>query len=281
MLKSDLLRVQLSTASGNSPVSLMAQCMMLLQHTPNIQTRIGLLMFLSTWVTNCPQAVQHLVSVDTTVPFLTGQIGSNEHDDLERLGQGICAYLLGLCSVHNDNFSEKHGQDQLYQLMEKRIGFEVFLDKLSEVTKHEAYNKALKHPQPKSQESKDLIFDHAFCKEFKHHEHVVLQWLHKRRDEGGQGQDDIDPAIVIQYKEVIREQDVKIAERDTRIADLTKANMFLQQELENAKSQIDELNSSMQTLQDMNQVLKAQNPNATVLQNAPTQVVNSKMSDHW
>ena len=37
--------------------------------------------------------------------------------------------------------------DELMNLVEKRIGCEIFLDKLSEVSKHEAYNRALKHPQ--------------------------------------------------------------------------------------------------------------------------------------
>lgn len=37
------------------------------------------------------------------------------------------------------------------QLIEKRIGLETFLDKLSEIGKHEGYNRALKHPQLKCQ----------------------------------------------------------------------------------------------------------------------------------
>lgn len=61
------------------------------------------------------------------------------------------------------------------QLVEKRIGIENYLDKLSEIGKHESYNKALKHPQLKSQDFSELIFDNKFCQKFKHLEHVVVQ----------------------------------------------------------------------------------------------------------
>ena len=84
------------------------------------------------------------------IPFLTGQIGSNEHDEMERLSQGLCAFLLGLLIIGNDNTVTNFSQDELLNVIEKRIGIEIFLDKLSEVAKHEAYNRALKHPQVKS-----------------------------------------------------------------------------------------------------------------------------------
>lgn len=60
---------------------------------------------------------------------------------MERLGQGLCAFLLGLLLVRNENSVEGSGEEQLFQIVERRIGHEVFLDKLSEVTKHEAYNR--------------------------------------------------------------------------------------------------------------------------------------------
>ncbi len=259
-LKVDMLRVQLSTSSGNEPVSLLLQCCNILQHTPHIQTRLGLLMLISTWVDGCHQAVAHLLGgVSTSVPFLTGQIGSNEHDELERLGQGLCAFLLGLCVVHNDDSVPKHSQDQLYQLIEKRIGVEVFMDKMSEVAKHEAYNKALKHPQIKSTESRELIFDHKFCTAFKHLEHKVTIHLQKRLE--NRNDDDasqLDPAIVLQYKELIREQDEKIRQRDGRIADLTTANLYLQGELATERGRIEDLEVKVQTLKDLNSVLRAQ-----------------------
>ncbi len=275
-LKAELLRVQLSTASGNEPVSLLLQCCNILQHTPHIQTRLGLLMLVATWVEGCPLAVAQLLDgVASVVPFLTGQIGSNEHDELERLGQGLCAFLLGLCVIHNDDSVPKHSQSQLYQLIEKRIGFEVFMAKLSEVSKHEAYNKALKHPQIKSTESRDLIFDHTFCLAFKHLEHKVIIHLEQRREnKSGDDASQLDPTIVLQYKEVIREQDHKVQDLEARISDLTGANLYLQGELGTAKQQIEELNGSVQMLKDLNSVLRAQqagtpSSKAQVVENGP------------
>ena len=88
------------------------------------------------------------------------------------------------------------------------------MDKLSEVSKHEAYNKALKHPQLKCSDSKDLIFDHKFCQHFKHLEHVVINFLTKRKENSSSNDIDsgghTDPAVVMQYKDLIREQDVRI-----------------------------------------------------------------------
>lgn len=112
-----------------------------------MQTRIGLLILSSIWVSRCSLAVKQVLSTNGVIPFLTGQIGSNEHDDLERLSQGLCAFLLGLLIIFNDGSVKNFSQDELMNLIEKRIGIEIFLDKLSEVSKHEAYNRALKHPQ--------------------------------------------------------------------------------------------------------------------------------------
>ena len=267
-LKLELLRVQLST--GNEPVTLMCQCCMILQNTSNHQTRIGILMLLAFWVNKCPHAVTNLLGIPSFVPFITVQIGSNEHDELERLGQGLCAFVLGLCVIHNNNANPNHSQEQLYQLIEKRVGYEIFMDKLSEVAKHESYNKALKHPQLKCQSSDELVFDHKFCQEFKYLEHAVINFLSKKR-ENASDDESHDPAIVHRYKEVIREQDVKIQERDSRINELTQANLYLQQQLSQSQQQIEELNNSIQTLHDVNSVLKAQSSNP-VIANGP--VVN-------
>ena len=84
------------------------------------------------------------------------------------------------------------------------------MDKLSEVSKHEAYNKALKHPQLKCSDSRDLIFDHKFCQHFKHLEHVVINFLTKRKENSDDDAAQTDPAVVLQYKELIREQDHRI-----------------------------------------------------------------------
>ena len=149
------------------------QCLSILQQSNNVQTRIGLLMLISNWTCNCLPAVIHVLQSIGIITFLSGQIGSNEHDDMERLSQGLCAYLLGLLIIGNDNSVSNYTQEELMQLIEKRIGIEIFLDKLSEVSKHEAYNRALKHPQIKCAKPGDLVFDHSFCQLFKVRYHLM------------------------------------------------------------------------------------------------------------
>lgn len=55
----------------------------------------------------------------------------------------------------------------LRQIIEKRIGLEMFTDKLSQVSKHEGYTKAAKKPQLNYQESSDVTFDYLFTTLFK------------------------------------------------------------------------------------------------------------------
>ena len=249
-IKVGLLRVQLSTATGNEPVSLLQQCMTILQQSSNLHTRLGLLMLLSTWTTKCQPAVAALLSIESVIPYLTGQIGSNEHDDMERLAQGVCAFLLGLAIIHNDNSVMACTQEKLLQLVEKRIGAEMFLDKLGEVSKHEAYNRALKHPQLKCQEASELVFDNRFCAAFKLSEHAVINKLEaalSQQEDGGERP--LDPAVILQYKELIREQ-------DQRINDISHANIYLQQELANARQHLEETRQNVQELQDQNSLLK-------------------------
>lgn len=58
-------------------------------------------------------------------------------------------------------------QEKLRQLVEKRLGLETFLDKIGEVSKHELYSRAAKHPQLQAKQSGELLLDHEFCCLFK------------------------------------------------------------------------------------------------------------------
>jgi len=258
-LKAELLKVQVSTAGDSrGPVSLLEQILDILQQSNNVQTRIGLLMLASNWVCRCTPAVNQVLETNGVIPFLTGQIGSNEHDDMERLSQGLCAFLLGLLIIGNDNTVKNFSPDELMNLVEKRIGCEIFLDKLSEVSKHEAYNRALKHPQlPRCQRPNELVLDHSFCKHFKQQEHLVINHLTTNQQNLTSDSDPMDPGMLSQYKELIREQ-------DTRIVHISQANIYLQQELANSKQQAGDMAINVQTLQDQNSILKAQNNNSAV-----------------
>ena len=69
-----MLRVQLATSVGSPPVSLMQQCTSILQGGTKILTRLGILMLLSTWLAQCPLAVQTFLNIPTAVPYLTAHV---------------------------------------------------------------------------------------------------------------------------------------------------------------------------------------------------------------
>ena len=58
-------------------------------------------------------------------------------------------------------------QEELVQLIERRVGVETFLNKLGLVMKHELYSRSLKHPQNSAREPRQLVFEHEFCRLFK------------------------------------------------------------------------------------------------------------------
>ena len=123
------------------------------------------------------------------------------------------------------------------------------------MSKHEAYNRALKHPQVKAVKPSELVFDYSFCQHFKHLEHLVSNHLSSNQSETLTD----NPAILSQYKTLIRDQ-------DTRISQISQSNIYLQQELANRNTKIEEMQISLQTLQDQNSLLKAQQTNGTTLQ---------------
>lgn len=166
--KEQLLRVLLATSVGSAPVSLLQQSIILLQQgNYKIQSKIGLLMLLSTWISHCKLAVAAFLSAPGSISFLIAQISANEHDENEYLVQGLCAFLMGICIQFNDNSVENYQREDLCQLVMKRIGVETYSKKLGEVSKHESYSKAAKFPQIRVKSSSDLMLDFEFCKLFK------------------------------------------------------------------------------------------------------------------
>lgn len=163
MNKEQLLRVLLATSSQQ--ISLLQQCTTLLQQNNyKLQSKIGILMLLSTWLYECPAAVKTFLNTPNTIAYLIAQISANEHDDNELLVQALCAVLMGISIQYNDNSVQNYRQDDLCQLVLKRIGLEIFTKKLGEVTKHEAYSRAAKVPQIRGKGASDLLLDYEFCK---------------------------------------------------------------------------------------------------------------------
>ena len=101
--REQLLRVQLARDTSAQPIALLTQVCCMLHQSTKLQKRIGLLMLLGTWLAHCPVAVSHFLNIPTNVPYLTCQVALVEGDELELLIQGLCAFLLGLCIIFNDD----------------------------------------------------------------------------------------------------------------------------------------------------------------------------------
>ncbi|XP_077575051.1 general vesicular transport factor p115 isoform X2 [Stigmatopora nigra] len=247
--KEQLLRVQLATSLGKPPVSLLQQCTNILSQGDKIsrrgskvQTRVGLLMLLCTWINNCPIAVTHFLHNQENVPFLTAQISENLGED-ERLVQGLCALLLGICIYYNDNSLENYTKEKLKQLIEKRIGKENFVEKLGFVTKHELYSRAAQKPQPVFPAPDQMLFDHEFTKLVKELEGVITKAVHKSSEDEKKEEEvkkslEQHDNIVTQYKELIREQDAKIQELKEQVSSMTSDTEQMQSTMAQQLSQI-------------------------------------------
>ncbi|NWU88398.1 USO1 factor, partial [Upupa epops] len=231
-LKEQLLRVQLATSIGNPPVSLLQQCTNILSQGSKVQTRVGLLMLLCTWLSNCSIAVTHFLHNSANVPFLTGQIAENLGEE-EQLVQGLCALLLGISIYYNDNSLENYRKEKLKQLIEKRIGRENFIEKLGFISKHEFYSRAAQKPQPSFSSPDHMMFDHEFTKLVKELEGVISKTIYKSSEEDKKEEEvkktlEQHDNIVTHYKKVIREQDQELEELKQRINTLTSQNEQLQ-----------------------------------------------------
>uniref|UniRef100_UPI00398EDA2C general vesicular transport factor p115 isoform X4 n=1 Tax=Pristiophorus japonicus TaxID=55135 RepID=UPI00398EDA2C len=253
--KEQLLRVQLATSLGNPPVSLLQQCTNILSQGSKVQTRVGLLMLLSTWMTNCPIAVNHFLHNQTNVPFLTAQISENLGEE-EQLVQGLCALLLGICIYYNENSLENYTKEKLKQLIEKRIGKEIFIENLAYISKHELYSRAGQKPQPSYSSPEQMLFDHEFTKLVKELEVLIIKAVQKSSEDEKKEEEvkkslEQHDSIVNQYKELIREQDIQLNELKKQVTAMTGLN-------EQSQTTITQQASQIQQLRDQYNLLKIQ-----------------------
>lgn len=254
--KEQLLRVLLATSVGSPPVSLLQQCTTLLQQSNyKLQSKVGILMLLSTWLSHCQVCVKAFLSTPSSVAYLIAQVSANEHDENEYLIQGLCSFLMGICIQFNDNSLQNNKREDLCQLIVKRIGLEMFTAKLGDVSKHEAYSRAAKQPQIRAKSASELLLDYEFCKLFKALESVITKTVNGY-DVNGPNLTELTLSseasdLVSQYKDIIREQDNKMNDMKQKIAALEVQNETIQRQLTDA------LTANSQ-LTDQNILLKAQ-----------------------
>ncbi|WAQ95724.1 USO1-like protein [Mya arenaria] len=203
--KEQLLRVQLATSLGNPPVSLLQQCCNILAQGGRVQTRIGILMLLATWMADCPTAVAHFLFNTANVPY----VSSSDGDENE-------------LNVH-----------------------ESFTDKLSHVTKSETYTRAIKRPHLNYKQASEVFFDHQFAMLFKTVEHDILKALspsNNIKDNKKQLANLKEhESIVSQYKDLIQEQDERLRETTGQLESLQAVHSRAQRQLDEYSQQIQQL----------------------------------------
>ncbi|XP_060552490.1 general vesicular transport factor p115-like isoform X2 [Ruditapes philippinarum] len=251
--KEQLLRVQLATSLGNPPVSLLQQCCNIVAQGGRVQTRLGILMLLATWMADCPTAVSHFLFNTANVPYLISQVSSSDGDENEQNVQGLCAFLLGICLLSNDDQNETFTTASLRQIIEKRIGLEAFTNKLTQVTKSESYTRAIKKPHINYKQASEVVFDYEFCRLFKSVEHDILKALSSNnREESKKQLANLKEheSIVTQYKDLIQEQDERLKDCQGRLESI-------EGEYRKAKKQLEDYAQQIQQLKDQNALLKA------------------------
>ncbi|XP_078045373.1 general vesicular transport factor p115 isoform X1 [Augochlora pura] len=258
--KEQLLRVLLATNIGKPPVTLMQQCVMLLQQGTKPQCKLGLLMLLCRWTAYCPAAVKSFLLINSSVAYLIALLSSQENnDDLqENLLQSMCAILIGLCVHFNDNSVSNYTKEKLCDLIENRIGLERFQDAIGGLARHEVYSRTLKHPQSSAKTPSELLLDHEFCRLSKALEGIITKSVQDTTSLHHKNQITspipADSVLVAQYKEVIREQ-------DTQIQKLNQMKDSLVKEKHELETQIHDLHSTINHLKDQNLVLRVAQTN--------------------
>ncbi|XP_047535372.1 general vesicular transport factor p115 isoform X1 [Vanessa atalanta] len=249
--KEQLLRVLLATNIGSTPVSLLHQCTLLLQQTTKLQSKVALLMLLAQWTAHCPAAVACFLRASGAVACLVNHTSCNEHDDNDCLLQGLSAFLLAICIHFNDDSVPSQSADSLRQLLLKRVGLETFTAKLGEVSRHELYNRAAKHPQLRGAAPADVLVDYEFCRLFKSLEGVLIQSVQMKQENGVNEERQSSEADLQQYKQVIRLQDARLSELLQQLEALAGQAASLQSALNDSLA-------ANSLLKDENTLLKAQ-----------------------
>lgn len=107
----------------------------------------------------------------------------------------------------------------------------MYASKLTLVSRHEVYAKAGKQPQINVKSSNDILMDFEFCKLFKALEGVIMNALGVQRDlSNGISElslSEHENALLLQYKELIREQDKRFQDLQREFEKVAKDKEML------------------------------------------------------
>nr|CAH8874914.1 unnamed protein product [Trichobilharzia regenti] len=271
-LKEELLRVHLTPSEGAAPVTLFHQCFIWQQQSNRFQTRIGLLQLLCTWLTNCSQAVHYFLN-PTNSGDMSGSLNNTttesvnrgsylstliaeacavDNDENEALVRGLTTLLICLCVIYHPG--NVHGFDKktVFNTLEKRIGVDMILERLGQVSKAESFVAASKKPQSSAQSTDDLIFDYTFTRLFKRLEYEVIHMFQSDGSMNGlttgiSHADNHRSGKSIDTTTISKQQyDEKLMQKDEEIARLRNHIGVLESELSKCRSAVNNASTDMQ-----------------------------------
>ncbi len=243
-LKPQLLRVQLSM-QGKGQVTFLQQVMTILANQADlrVQSRIGFLILLCTWLADCNIAVVQFLNDSSNVPYLSGLIEQHYSTEPEQVLRSLSATILGVCLAYHDGSPTEYTPETLRQVIVHRIGQDAFTECLSHTSSSEYFTRAAKYPQILAENLDDLCFDHSFTVLFKQISDVILRSVDQSSPPAqaaavtNTSQNGIEAAsshnastsiedhdsIVGSYKELIRDQDEELTALREKYASLEHA----------------------------------------------------------
>ncbi|CAF4928505.1 unnamed protein product, partial [Rotaria sp. Silwood1] len=260
-LKEAILKVVLTIDQSQSNAKTLMEISIDLLENPSssFHTRISTLIFLCTWLANCQLAVQTFLSIQNSISYLISQIcAQSVTDDRDGLVQSLCSFAFGLCLLYNNNQISTYSTESLERIIKKRIGVDLFQEKLELLSKSDYYAKALRKPQLKLSKSDDMILDYEFSRLYKILEGSITRLLTTRTNDEQPKSSDQSSTMLVQYTDLIQQQNQQI-------------NLYQQQEkqfLEERdlyQKKIAELEQSLQDIRDQHTSLKLsseQKPNS-------------------
>ncbi|CAH8564425.1 unnamed protein product [Schistosoma turkestanicum] len=297
-LKEELLRVHLSPNEGAQPVTLFHQCFVWQQECSHFQSRMGLLQLLCTWFTNCSEAVRCFLNPssstanDGTQPVnrnsylwtLIAEACAVDNDENEALVRGLTTLLVCICVIYNPGDVNGFEKSTLFNALEKRIGIDMILERLSQVSKAESFVSASKKPQTSVQSTDELIFDYTFTRLFKRLEYEVMHTFQSDNNVNGvtncislgdnqQTSRSVDPTVSTINKQ---QYDEKLAKQENEITMLRNRIHVLESELNICRSTIN--NNTPTNTQQINIHNEDQLQKLTITDNGIIQNLEQKCS---
>lgn len=101
--------------------------------------------------------------------------------------------------------------ESLERLINKRIGMDLFQEKLETLSKSDYYAKALREPQLKLSSFSEMVLDYEFARLYKILEGSISRALTSRSTDQASKPVDQSAAMLAQYTEIIQQQNQQLA----------------------------------------------------------------------